>query len=263
MNRLGGKAMVSQTVDERFQIGRVVQQTLNLCKDNFGVFALLTVIFSCVPDAIFALIGLGMDIDPEDTAAVIRGVPGESLVTGLLTIPLSIGLIQAAHAAWNGTKLTLSQSLEGAGRLFPGMFGMSFLIGLGVILGLILLVVPGVFLALVWSVAGPLKVLEGRAATEAMSRSADLTKNNRWAILGVYLIYTLICIAAAVVIAIPAVIVTFLTGGAAAPLFDVVAVPIMTGVAIALFAVGSAVIYRELVQIKEGGPVGDVGSVFT
>jgi len=263
MSRLGGNAVVVQTTDERFQIGRVVQQTLNLCKENFGIFALLTVIFSCVPDAIFALIGLGMDIDPDDTAAVIRGVPGENAVTGLLAIPLYIGLIRAAHAAWNGTKLSLSQSLEGAGRLFPGMLGMNILIGLGVILGLILLVVPGVFLAMMWSIAGPLKVLEGRAATEAMSRSAALTKNNRWAILGVYLIYTLICIAAAVVIAIPAIIVTFLTGGAAAPLFDVVAVPIMSGVAIALFAVGSAVIYRELVQIKEGGQVGDVAAVFS
>ncbi len=48
---------------------------------------------------------------------------------------------------------------------------------------------PGVLLALRWSVAAPVLVLEGRGIPEAMGRSADLTRNRRWAVFLLFLIY--------------------------------------------------------------------------
>jgi hypothetical protein len=69
------------------------------------------------------------------------------------------------------------------------MLGLMMGAGILVFLGFILLIVPGVLLALRWSVAGPALVLEGRAIPEAMGRSADLTRDRRMSILLLFLIF--------------------------------------------------------------------------
>ncbi|HEX7852383.1 MAG TPA: glycerophosphoryl diester phosphodiesterase membrane domain-containing protein [Sphingobium sp.] len=68
------------------------------------------------------------------------------------------------------------------------VFGINLLSSLGIVLGLILLIVPGVMLFTRWAVAVPAMMRENLGATEALGRSADLTKGARWMILGLGLI---------------------------------------------------------------------------
>jgi hypothetical protein len=56
--------------------------------------------------------------------------------------------------------------------------GISFLVSLTAGLGMIALIVPGVLLLIMWSVAVPVKVLEHRGVFDSMSRSMDLTKGS-------------------------------------------------------------------------------------
>jgi hypothetical protein len=68
---------------------------------------------------------------------------------------------------------------------------LGLMLGSGVLIGLgfVLLIVPGVLLALRWSAAGPVLVLEGRSIPEAMGRSADLTRDRRGSIFLLFLIF--------------------------------------------------------------------------
>jgi uncharacterized membrane protein len=77
------------------------------------------------------------------------------------------------------------------------------LVGLGVGAGLIALIVPGVLLALMWSLAVPVKVLEDKSATDAMSRSADLTKGDRGRIFVVWLLFIVLSIGISMLIQLP------------------------------------------------------------
>ena len=61
---------------------------------------------------------------------------------------------------------------------------------------------PGVLLALRWAAAGPLVVLEGRGIQEAMGRSADLTRDRRWAIFLLGLIFVGVMIVVQIALAI-------------------------------------------------------------
>ncbi|ADU14908.1 YciC family protein [Asticcacaulis excentricus] len=62
------------------------------------------------------------------------------------------------------------------------------LCGLLVGLGFILLVVPGIILMLALSVSCTAYIAEGKTGiTDAMSRSFDLTRGHRWALLGVFI----------------------------------------------------------------------------
>jgi hypothetical protein len=64
---------------------------------------------------------------------------------------------------------------------------VGFVAGLGIAVGLLLLIVPGLFLLTIWAVFAPVIVVE-RRGLDALSRSADLTKGNRWQVFAVILL---------------------------------------------------------------------------
>jgi hypothetical protein len=72
---------------------------------------------------------------------------------------------------------------------------ISLNVGVRVMLGILLLIVPGILLALRYSVAIPVAVLEEAGISDSLSRSATLTKGHRWRILLIYfLIFVLVII---------------------------------------------------------------------
>ena len=71
---------------------------------------------------------------------------------------------------------------------FGAAFGFNLLTGLGIIVGLVFLIVPGVMLFTRWAVGLPALLREDLTAWQAMDRSAVLTMGNRWRILGLGLL---------------------------------------------------------------------------
>ncbi|MDC7223589.1 MAG: hypothetical protein PQJ60_07585 [Spirochaetales bacterium] len=82
----------------------------------------------------------------------------------------------------------LSRSL---GRFFP-LIGASLLMMLGVYGGFFLLIVPGVIFLLAWSVYANVLILEEATPVESLSRSWELTKQNRGKIFGLLFVVGLI-----------------------------------------------------------------------
>jgi hypothetical protein len=70
---------------------------------------------------------------------------------------------------------------------------------LGVVVGLLLLVVPGLILLTWWLVVVPAIMLEGRGVFESFGRSRELVRGHGWAVFGVLVLTVLILIAVAVV----------------------------------------------------------------
>jgi MFS family permease len=64
------------------------------------------------------------------------------------------------------------------GEILP-VIGLSLVMGIAVGFASILLLVPGILLALMWAVAVPAKVLEDKGVFDAMSRSSELTQGSR------------------------------------------------------------------------------------
>lgn len=59
-----------------------------------------------------------------------------------------------------------------------GVIAISLVVGIGVGAGAVALFVPGILLAIIWSLSVPAKVLENKGVFDSMSRSVDLTKND-------------------------------------------------------------------------------------
>ena len=70
--------------------------------------------------------------------------------------------------------------------------GVSLLRGILVVVGLILLVVPGVWVYVVFSVAVPVLLLEQTGVGEALGRSRELVKGRWWATFGTLLLWGVI-----------------------------------------------------------------------
>ena len=80
----------------------------------------------------------------------------------------------------------------GRDRVFP-LVGALLFYGIGVGLGLLLLVVPGLLIAARWSLLVPVIVLEERGLAEARDRSTKLVQEHTWVVLGVVLITFALC----------------------------------------------------------------------
>ena len=62
------------------------------------------------------------------------------------------------------------------------------LAGLGIAVGLVLLVVPGLVLLTWWCLIVPVVVLEGKPVGEAFTRSRELVRGNGWTVFGIVVI---------------------------------------------------------------------------
>ena len=62
------------------------------------------------------------------------------------------------------------------------------LAGLGIVVGLILLIVPGLYLLARWSMIAPAIILENVSATESFSRSHALVRGRAWPVFGILIV---------------------------------------------------------------------------
>jgi Membrane domain of glycerophosphoryl diester phosphodiesterase len=72
------------------------------------------------------------------------------------------------------------------------LFVVGILTGLGIALGFVLLIVPGLFLLTRWILVTPAVVLERKSATDAMRRSWELVRGHGWPVFGVIVLTILV-----------------------------------------------------------------------
>lgn len=77
--------------------------------------------------------------------------------------------------------------------LFPLMV-VSLLLGIGVAIGFVLLIIPGLILLTIWSVVAPVMVLERPGILRTFGRSRELVRGNGWAVFGVIVILYLLVV---------------------------------------------------------------------
>lgn len=96
------------------------------------------------------------------------------------------------------------------GRSFGAYLGVSILAGLATIVGLVLLIVPGLIFMARWSIATGIVVAEGRSVTAAMRASWVATRASQWTIVLLYVTVGLVIFVPSMVLGIG---VEFFTAG--------------------------------------------------
>lgn len=75
------------------------------------------------------------------------------------------------------------------------LIGFSILAGIGVAIGLVLIIIPGLILLTFWSVGAPAIVAERIGVFDAFGRSWNLVKGSAWTVFGALVVVTLIWLA--------------------------------------------------------------------
>ncbi len=71
------------------------------------------------------------------------------------------------------------------------LMGVSILFAIGLTIGFILLIIPGLILLVMWAVVAPVTVLERPGVFAAFGRSRELVRGNGWNVFGVIVIVAL------------------------------------------------------------------------
>ncbi|WP_053227032.1 hypothetical protein [Solirubrobacter soli] len=78
------------------------------------------------------------------------------------------------------------------------LIGVSILAGIGIGIGFVLCIVPGLFLLTFWSVVAPVTVIERPGVFSAFGRSWELVRGNAWPVFGAIVLVFLLVVAATV-----------------------------------------------------------------
>jgi hypothetical protein len=95
---------------------------------------------------------------------------------------------------------SIAETYEAVRPRLPALIVAGILAGIGIFIGLVLFIIPGLFLLTIWSMVVPVIVLEGKSAGESFSRSREIVRGNSWNVFGLLVVTFLIIIVASVVI---------------------------------------------------------------
>lgn len=248
---------IGATSGAKLDLGRVVSQTFGVIGRNAGGFLGLSAILVAAPMLVLGLLRLfilGPTIAsaPQFSAAAILIGLGSFLVQVVGTSFLMVALLQATVTDLNGGKASPQAGLRVAASMLLPVIGLTIVQTIGIMLGFLLLIVPGVILMVMWMVTMPVLVVEKRDIFACLQRSRDLTRGSRWSLFFLSLAYL---IAVWIVTALAAGL-GIAIGAVSGPTFIQAATIVVTSLATlvtqVISATGVAVIYSELRAAKEG-----------
>jgi ABC-type Fe3+ transport system permease subunit len=121
------------------------------------------------------------------------GGGGYVLAYFLLATPLiTAGHVTAVIDIGAGRKPSVGESLARAGQVLLPLIGALLLAALGMLLGFLALVIPGIYLYVRWYVTAQSIVAERRGPIDGLSRSWELAQDNWWRLFGISIVIGLI-----------------------------------------------------------------------
>jgi len=136
----------------------------------------------------YAALNLAGPGNVDETGAIIVSSIGVGLGSIVCLLLGQGALVRATVAYSEGGRASFGESVKaGLLRMLP-LLGVLILTTIGMMMGFLLLLVPGVILFLMWSVAIPAVVEEKQGVFAAIGRSRSLTRGARWKIFALALV---------------------------------------------------------------------------
>jgi hypothetical protein len=95
---------------------------------------------------------------------------------------------------------TVGELFRSVAPVVMPLLGVSILAGLGILVGFVLIVVPGLYLMTIWSVVAPVTVLERPGVLAAFSRSRELVRGYGWEVFAVIIVVIIVVVVASILV---------------------------------------------------------------
>jgi hypothetical protein len=118
-----------------------------------------------------------------------------SIIEFFAAFLLQAALVKAVQDVRDGrADLSFGETVSAATPYIWAVAGASILAGIAITIGLILLIVPGLFLITIWAVIVPVIVIERSGALASFGRSHQLVRGHGWHVFGTLVLVFLILI---------------------------------------------------------------------
>jgi hypothetical protein len=185
---------VAEAQVSRFDMGRTAKRTFSVVGQNIVTFGVLSFLVG-IPLAVMSWGGTQF-AQPFPARLFDPRAAGFYAVTGLAyfigSFVLQAGVVLGTIASLNARRASLAECLSVALAAFLPLLLLTLVMIVGIAGGSVLLIVPGIIIALNWSVAVPARLVEHVTLGGALNRSKELTRGHRWAIFGLLVAFTLL-----------------------------------------------------------------------
>lgn len=131
-------------------------------------------------------------IAPVGAVAVLFGSLLSLALAFIMAFVVEAAVARAAAQATIGDPVVTEESYRWGFRRFGSVLLIAVLVGAAILVGLILLIIPGIIVAVMLAVAIPALVFEDKRGTAALRRSWELVKGEFWHVLGTVFLASLI-----------------------------------------------------------------------
>jgi hypothetical protein len=133
-------------------------------------------------------------------AVLVAASPGLALVGVLISLVAMVVftgmVVELVSDVQDGRRdASVRQLLRAVRPVVGQLILVGIVAGVGIVVGFLLLIVPGLILITVWSVAAPVVVLERPPGLGALGRSRELVRGSGWQVFGVILVLDILVVA--------------------------------------------------------------------
>ena len=224
-----------RTMNYTLDPGAVISRALDIYRENFRVLVPAAAALFAVQLVLALVLGGGLGVF----------VSLVSLVLGTFYQGMVVELVRDVQ---DGTlDSSIAQLFASVTPVLVTLLAVAIVFGVGVAIGFVLLVVPGLFLMTIWAVTAPVVVVERTGVLDAFRRSHALVHGNGWSVFAVVLI---VVVGLAIVSALASIATSGLGDGGSA-----VVAWVVTALTQPLSAVTAAVLYFALRERAGEPPV--------
>ena len=190
--------------------GAIVSSALRICRAHWKPLAVYGVIAGVPVAALDAAIALDRGIDPFATPLTANpsASSGQSPAATVLMLVLyalaSAATVHTVAAARDGRAVGWQEGLGTGVRRLGGVVALSIIVAVLVLLGLLALVLPGIWIGVALALATPALVIERLTALAAIRRSFTMVQGRWWKTAAVVGLSILVVVAAVIAVSIPA-----------------------------------------------------------
>src|SRR3989454_117604 len=203
-----------QGISRELGLGEVISKTFELYRRDFAKYFVLFAIVGVIVQVVttlaqqaFILPILPVNPTSQQLSSWFAALFAAFFL--LIGVILIVNIVFSAIAEGSAIKLASEQIAKGQANLgasvkfavskLLSIWALSIIVGIIVFLGLIALIVPGIILAIMFSLALPVLLIENKGVTESMGRSRQLV-SHRWAkTFGTFLVLGIIVLIASLI----------------------------------------------------------------
>jgi hypothetical protein len=170
--------------------GDVIGRAFAIYRDQFGVLFPTALV-------VFAITAVSSWVFDEGLMRLIAAA-----VSFVLAILYSGMVVQLVRDVQDGRRDNSVGELFGSvSRVLVPLIAVSILAAIGLVIGFVLCIIPGLFLLTFWCVVAPVTVIEQPGVFGAFGRSWELVSGNAWRVFGTIVLVFLLLVAVAVIAA--------------------------------------------------------------